>query len=317
MQYPWNHNRRFNAYANYFKHEFGERIQKLSIDAGFTCPNRDGTINTIGCTYCNNDAFNPSYCQPSKSITQQINEGIIFHEKRYRRAHKYLTYLQAYSNTHAPIDHLKKVYDEAIAHPKVVGLVIGTRPDCINDEILSYLQQLSKSHYITIEYGIESCYNKTLQRIHRGHTFEQAVEVIIKTKEYNIPVGAHLILGLPGESEEEMLKEAKIVSTLPIQSIKLHQLQIIKETPMANEYVKNPDAFNLFSLEQYIDFIIRFIEQVNPAIVIERFTSEVPPRFLVAPSWGLIRNDQILNLIEKKLEQNNTWQGKFYTNEKI
>lgn len=308
--YPWKHNRRFNAYAEYFKREFGIRVQKLSIDAGFTCPNRDGTLGTGGCSFCNNDAFNPSYCNPAKSVDQQITEGIGFHEKRYRRAGKFLAYFQAYSNTYKPLTELKKIFDEALRREEIIGLVIGTRPDCVDKEKLEYFRELSKQYYITIEYGIESCYNKTLFRINRGHTYEQSEEAIRTTAEMGINTGAHMIFGLPGESREEMLDQAEIISKLPLTSVKFHQLQILKNTLFAEEYKKHPEDFQLFSLEEYIDFIINFIERLSPDIIIERFAGEVPPRFLAERGWGLIRNDQILNMIEKRLEQMDTWQGK-------
>ncbi len=312
MEYPWGHNRRFNSYSEYFKKEFGERVQKVSVDAGFTCPNRDGSLAFGGCTYCNNDAFNPSYCSSTKSITQQLAEGIEFHLKRYRRANKYLAYFQTYSNTYGKLEHLKKIYAEALNHPKVIGLVIGTRPDCIDDEKLKYFQELNKDKYIILEYGIESCYNKTLKKINRQHTFEQSVEAIERTASFGIKTGAHIIFGLPEETREEMLQEATILSELPLNNIKFHQLQIIKNTAMAKNYVGSPKNFNLFSLEDYIEFIIKFIEKLNPEFIIERFTGEVPPRFLAGPNWGLIRNDQINSLIEKKLEKLNTWQGRLF-----
>ncbi len=312
MEYPWGHERRFNAYANYFRNHFGERVQKLSLDAGFTCPNRDGNVGFGGCTYCNNDAFNPSYCQPQKSVEQQINEGMEFHQNRYRRADKYLAYFQAYSNTYAGIDQLKSIYEQALQFPEVVGLVIGTRPDCINKEQLNYFKELSEKYYLIIEYGIESCYDKTLKRINRGHSYQQAVDAIHQTAELGIKTGAHMMFGLPGESREEMQTEAEILSKLPLNNIKFHQLQIIKGTQMENEYYENPDQFDFFELDEYIDFIIRFLEKLNPNFVVERFAGEVPPRFLVSPGWGKIRNDQILTMIEKQLEEKNTWQGKFF-----
>jgi len=312
MQYPWQHNRRFNAYAQYFKKQFGERVQKLTIDAGFTCPNRDGTLGVGGCTYCNNNAFNPSYCHPSKSIKEQIQEGIEFHANRYRRADKFLAYFQAYSNTYKPLDELKRLYEQALNRKEVVGLVIGTRPDCVDDQKLEYFKELSKEYYVIIEYGIESCYNKTLGRIRRGHSFEQSKDAIKATSAMGIRTGAHLIFGLPGESREEMLDQVDIISELPLNNIKFHQLQIIKNTPFADEYKKNQEIFNLFSLDEYLDFIVKFLERLNPNIVIERFAGEVPPRFLAVPGWGLIRNDQFLNMLENKLEELDTWQGKHY-----
>lgn len=312
MSYPWGHDRRFNAYSSYFRKLFGGRVQKLSIDAGFTCPNRDGSKGTGGCTYCNNDAFNPSYCSPDKSITLQIEEGISFHQKRYRRAGSYLAYFQAYSNTYSSLDTMKKRYSEALDYPGVIGLIIGTRPDCIDNEKLGYLKELSERYYVAIEYGIESCYDKTLKRINRGHSFNEAVEAVRATSELGIKTGGHFIFGLPGETREDMLAEADIISKLPLDTVKFHQLQIIKGTHMEKEYLENPSEFSLFSWEEYLDFFVRFIERLNPAIVVERFTGEAPPRFLKSQLWGKKRSDQIVGLIEKKLGELDTWQGRLY-----
>lgn len=310
FQFPWDHHRRFNSYNEYFKKTFGQRVQKLSIDAGFTCPNRDGTVGMGGCTFCNNDAFNPSYCQPAKSIRQQIEEGKQFHAWRYRRAVDYLAYFQAFSNTFAPLEHLKKIYDEALAVDGIIGLVIGTRPDCVDDEKLDYFQELSKKHYLIIEYGIESCYDETLEKINRGHTFEQSVEAIEKTASRGIKTGAHLIFGLPGETTAQMMAEAEILSKLPLNTLKFHQLQIVENTRMAFDYAQQPENFTFFTLDEYIELIVNFLELLNPKIVIERFAGEVPPRFLAGPGWGTIRYDQILQKIENRLEERNTWQGR-------
>jgi hypothetical protein len=308
--FPWGYARRFNSFTEYQKSKFGGRIQKLSMDAGFTCPNRDGTLGTGGCTYCDNDAFNPSYCRPEKSIRQQLSEGIAFHASRYRRASRFLAYFQPFSNTYASVEKLEQLYHEALAFPGVVGLVIGTRPDCVDDEKLALLKEISQHHYVMMEYGIESCNNETLDRINRRHSFEQTVETIRKTALLGIPAGGHLIFGLPGETREQMLQEAAIISRLPLQVIKFHQLQIFRNTVMASEYEQCPASFSLFELEEYIDFVIDFTERMSPAIMIERFASEAPPRFLVAPEWGRIRYDEVLRRIEQRLEERDTFQGK-------
>lgn len=310
--YSWGHQRRYNAYSQYFKNKFGKRVQKISVDAGFTCPNRDGNISRGGCTYCNNKAFNPSYCDPTKSIDKQVLEGIEFHKVRYRKAKNYLVYFQPYSNTYAPLSELKVLYESALKQPGVVGLVIGTRPDCIDDEKLKYLQELSKEYYIIVEYGVESIYNDTLKRINRQHSFEQSVDTIIKTADYDINVGAHFIFGLPGETREMMMDSVSTISKLPTTTIKFHQLQIVEGTTMAKDYKLNADDYNLFSFEEYIDFIVNFTERLIPEFIIERFAGEVPPRYLAGPGWGLIRNDQINVAIEKELEKRDTWQGKFF-----
>lgn len=311
-RFPWGHQRRFNAYSNYFRNIYGARVQKVSIDAGFTCPNRDGTKGTGGCSYCNNDAFSPSYCIPEKSVTKQIDEGIEFHRKRYRGAGSYLAYFQSYSNTYATLDKLRDLYSEALDHPQVVGLIIGTRPDCIDTEKLNYLSELSRKYYIAVEYGIESCYDKTLARINRGHTFREAFEAVRVTSEIGIKTGAHFIFGLPGETLDDMVAEADIISGMPLNSVKFHQLQIIKGTAIEKEFIENPSDFKLFSWTEYRDFFVRFLEKLNPGIVVERFTGEAPPRFLSNTIWGKKRTDEIVTLIEKRLEELDTWQGRLY-----
>jgi uncharacterized protein len=308
--FPWGHQRRFNSYSEHIRKIFGARVQKLSVDAGFSCPNRDGTIAAGGCTFCDNDAFNPSYCVPQKSIRQQLEEGMEFHKKRYRRSSKYLAYFQAYSNTHAPLNVLKNLYEEALATENVTGLVIGTRPDCVDAEKLDYIAVLSRKHYLVLEFGIESCNNKTLQAINRGHTFEQAVEVLLQCKAREIKTGAHFIIGLPGESRAEIMEQASIIARLPISSIKFHQLQILRNTAMEKDFQQYPEKYELFALDEYIDFITSYIELLPPALVIERFTAEVPPRYRIAPDWDLLRTDQILQMIEAKLDEKDTWQGK-------
>ena len=302
-------------------------MQKLSIDAGFCCPNRDGTLNTGGCTFCNNDAFNPSYCQPEKSITQQLDEGIEFHEWRYRKTGRYLAYFQAYSNTYAPLEVLKDRYEEALRHEGVVGLVIGTRPDCVDEAKLDYIATLAQRHYVAVEYGIESCYDKTLVRIHRGHDYACTVRAVEATARRGIHCGGHLILGLPGESREEMLAEAEMLSALPLESVKLHQLQILQGSLMAQEWARGEATAENgwlppFGLEEYIGLVCDFVERLRPDMVVERFAGEVPPRFQAAPerSWRrddgrLIRNEEIPQRVTAELEKRGTWQGCRWTGE--
>jgi radical SAM protein (TIGR01212 family) len=309
MEYAWGNHRRFNAYPDYMRKTFGSRVQKLTIDAGFSCPNRDGTKGSGGCTFCLNDAFNPSYCLPEKSVLQQIEEGITFHEKRYRRATKYLAYFQAFSNTHASVEVLEHIYRQALSHEGVIGLVIGTRPDCVDDVKLDLLSEISRKHYVIVEYGIESVHNNTLARINRCHTFEDAVYAINLTAQRGIPVGGHLIFGLPGESRQDMLQSAGIISKLPLTSIKFHQLQLFKGTRMAEEYHHHPEDFNWFDLNSYLEFMLEYIEQFSPDIVVERIAGETPPRFAALRPWGP-RYDQILVLFEKLLEERDGWQGK-------
>lgn len=308
--FPWGNKRRFNAYSDFLRRHYGTRLQKLSVNAGFSCPNRDGRKGWGGCVFCNNSAFNPSYCEPSKPIRVQLEEGKAFHAWRYRKSVKYIAYFQAYSNTYAPLEVLKARYEEALSVPGVAGLAIGTRPDCVNEEILDYLARLSERCLLHLEMGIESCYDKSLRWMKRGHGFECARKAFASAAERGIPTGTHLILGLPSQSREEDLEQAEMVSSLPVQSLKLHQLQIIKGTALERDYASDPDRFRFFSLEEYIDFVIDFTERLSPSICIERFSGEAPPRFQASPTFGMIRADMVLQRIEKRMEERDTWQGK-------
>ncbi len=309
--YPWNHEKPYNDFSTHFKKQFNERIQKIAVDAGFTCPNRNGAKGRGGCTYCNNDTFNPFYCSPSKSVTRQLQEGIAFFAKKYK-TQKYLAYFQAYSNTYADLETLKSYYSEALSVPGVIGLVIATRPDCVDEAILEYLQKLAEKYYIVLEYGIETCNNETLKNINRGHTFEESVNALEQSAGRNLHVGVHYIIGLPGDTRETNLAHAKILSELPFETLKLHQLQIIKGTKMAKQYAENPEMFNLFKAEEYIDFVVRFAERLNPNIIIERFISESPAELLIAPKWGGLKNFEIVAKIIKKFNESDSRQGKFY-----
>ncbi len=310
IPYPWGHDRPYNDYGSYIRRMFGGRVQKLSVNAGFTCPNRDGSKGRGGCTYCNNKTFRPDYCQPEKPVTVQLDEGVAVFEKKYPDM-KYLAYFQSYTNTYAPVEVLQNVYEEALSHPKVVGLVIGTRPDCVDDEILDYIADLAGKSYVAIEYGIESTLDRTLDKIKRYHDFETSVKAVQETHRRGIHAGGHLMLGLPGETREEMLEHAGRLSRLPLDSVKLHQLQIVKHTVMASQYRRTPDMFRFFELDEYIDFIVDFLERLSPSIVVERFTSQSPFRLLIAPRWG-VKNFEVVEMVVKKLHERHTYQGRLY-----
>lgn len=313
MIYPWGDNRPFNSYSGHFKKIFGKRIQKLTVNAGFTCPNRDGTAGYGGCSFCNNEAFTPSYCNPAKSIRQQIAEGIDFHRNRYRCADKYLVYFQSFSNTYAPLDTLREVYSQALDNPDVIGMVIGTRPDCIDDEKLNYLASLAENYYVAVEYGIESCYDQTLLRINRGHDFECARRAVTATAKRNIPVGAHFILGLPDESDQMLIDQTEIINSLPLTTVKFHQLQIFKNTAMADDWAAHPEQYHFRSPEEYIDLFIEILMRLRPDMVVERFAGEAPPRFHYGPAWGTIRNEQLLAMLEKRLTQRGCYQSMLWS----
>lgn len=304
--------RRFNSYSSYFRRVLGARTQKVAINAGFSCPNRDGRVGEGGCTFCNNSAFTPSYCEPTLSVTQQINEGVSFHLNRYRTATKYLAYFQSFSNTYAPLERLKELYDEALSHPLVAGVIIGTRPDCVDDEKLDYFAELARSKYVAIEYGVESTFDETLLQINRGHDFAQARWAIEESARRGIHTGAHFILGLPGESEQMLMEQIERINSLPLTTIKFHQLQIFRDTQMAQEYDLNPSKFRFWSKEEYIALFIRMLERLRPDLVVERFASEAPPRYHHGPNWGLVRNESLLNLFEKELARQETFQGRLY-----
>ena len=327
-RYGFPDGKRYNSFVGYFKRKYGERLQKIVLDAGFTCPNRDGKVGRGGCTYCDNAAFHPSYSTAGKSLHQQMDEGIEFHKVRYRTTEHYLAYFQSFSNTYAPLERLRDLYEEALMHPQVVRIVIGTRPDCVDEEKLDYLADLAqgrvlkgwsrslsgeecrKAPVVIVEYGIESCYDSTLKRINRGHDFETARRAVHMTAERGLDVGAHFILGLPGENRQMMLDSCSLINEMPLRSVKFHQLQIVKGTRMEKEYEERPEDFERFSLEEYLDFFADMLERLRPDLFIERFVGEVPPRFVNETPWGLIRNVELLRLLEKRLEERGTWQGK-------
>jgi radical SAM protein (TIGR01212 family) len=274
-------------FAEFLRGRFpDDKVQKISLDAGFTCPNRDGTKGRGGCIYCNNRTFNPNYCRAETSITQQLNEGVRFFGRKYPEM-KYLAYFQAYTNTYAPLPSLREKYEEALAVDGVVGLIIGTRPDCVPDDVLDYLASLTRQTFVMVEYGIESTSEETLRRINRCHTYEEAQDAVRRTAERDIPVGAHLILGLPGEMREQMLSHADRLSELPLTSLKLHQLQVIRDTALADEYLTYPERFNLFTADEYIALLKEFLVRLRADIYIDRFVSQSPRDLLIAPDWGL------------------------------
>jgi len=299
---------RYNEYGLWLKNQLGVKAQKISLNAGFTCPNRDGSIGTGGCTYCNNQTFNPDYCITTKPITQQLEEGKRFFARKYPDM-KYLAYFQAYTNTYGSVEMLRAKYEEALAVPDVIGIVIGTRPDCMPDALLDYLEELNSRTFLVIEYGIESVDDATLRRINRGHTHAQTVDAIMRTASRGIRVGAHLILGLPNEDRNALLHEAEILSSLPITLLKLHQLQLIKGTRMAEEFLANPSDFHLFTPEEYIDLVIDFIERLRPDIILERFVSQSPSSLLAVPGWGL-KNHEFVAQLHRRMNEKDTHQGR-------
>ncbi len=296
----------YNDFGTWIRKQFPDfRVQKISIDAGFSCPNRDGRLSSGGCTYCDNRTFNPSYCNRKKSITEQLEEGKRFFSRKYPDM-KFLAYFQAYTNTYAEVDQLRLMYEEALGVEDVVGIVIGTRPDCVSDELLDYLEELNRRTFVLVEYGIESANDDTLRRINRGHDFACSRDAVERTHRRGILTGGHIIIGLPGEDAEESLRQAPVISSLPLDILKIHQMQIIKGTRLAQEYAQTP--FHVYTVDEYVDVIVRYIQLLRKDLVLERFVSQSPKELLVAPRWGL-KNYEFTNLLNNRLKENNRLEG--------
>ena len=306
--FPWGSERRFYAYSHYCKTHYGGRIQKLPVDAGFSCPNRVSR-SYGGCTYCANNAFSPSYIAENDAIAVQLENGKAFFQKRYPSNNGYFAYFQSYSNTFASLDVLKQKYETALNVPDIKGLVISTRPDCLSDEVLDYLSELNTRTQLTMEIGVESFHNETLAHIHRGHTVECTFQAFEKLHSRNISVGAHLIFGLPNEKPEQWLSDVQLLNDLRPQFVKFHQLQIFKDTAMEAEYNAYPERFQPLSADQYVQFLCDYLENMSPDIVIERFSAEVPPRYLAVSHWHLLRHDALVRKIEGELMERGTYQG--------
>ena len=303
----------YNDYGTWLRQRFPYKVQKISVDAGFTCPNRDGRLGTGGCIYCNNDSFNPSYCQREKSVKQQLVEGKEFFRRKYPEM-RYMAYFQAFTNTYSTLDHLKSLYEEALDVEDVVGLVIGTRPDCIDDTLLDYLTQLTRQTMVTLEYGIETANDDTLRLIRRGHDFQCVRDAVERTKGRGIVIGGHVILGLPGEDAEESVRQATIMSELGLDVLKIHQMQIIRGTRLAQMYAENP--FHLYSPEEYSELIVRYLEHLSEDMVVERFASQSPKEMLIAPKWGL-KNYELTNLIVNKMKREGRRQGSLFVSNSL
>lgn len=296
---------RFNTFGSYLKKNFNTIIHKVNVDAGFTCPNRDGTLDVTGCIYCNNDSFRPSECKPQLSLREQIRKGISYLSLRYG-ARRFLVYFQPFTNTYASVSELEHLYAETLSHPAVIGIAIGTRPDCVDEEKISLIHSFAKKYFVLIEYGLQSIYDKTLEYIHRGHNYQAFLDAVNITAEKGIHIGAHIIVGFPTETKDEMLSIATEISKLPVEFIKIHQLQVVKDTPLASYYEKEP--FHVFSYEEYLDFVVDFIEHLSPKITIQRFFATAPPDILIAPKWGKSRH-QLMNEIKKRFIERNAMQG--------
>ncbi len=308
--------KRINFFRDYWKLKFGERVQKIPVNAGFSCPNRDGTISGNGCTYCLNAAFSPYYCRPEKGIDRQVREGMTFFRQKYN-SKKFIVYFQAFSGTHSSVDLLREIFSSALEIPGIAGLIVATRPDCVDKEKLEMLSGLGPGKFVGIELGIESCKNSTLQRLNRGHTFEQTVQAISLIHKFGIHLGGHLILGLPGETRQDNLNAAGTVSTLGLFSLKIHHLQILKGTAMDRDFARRRNDFDVYSLEGYIELLADFLEILSPEIMIDRLCNQSPRDLLVSPIWGGVKNGEFLSSLNEVMVRRQTWQGRLFNKTKI
>jgi radical SAM protein (TIGR01212 family) len=301
---------RYNSYGQFLKERFGCKVYKISVDGGFSCPNRDGIIGTGGCAYCSNDSFRPETANRLKSISQQVKDGIDHLTNRYG-AGKFLVYFQPYTNTYAPLDVLIPLYESALDHPDVIGLSVGTRPDCIDPEKIAWFEKLARNYFVTLEYGLQSIYDKTLANINRGHTYQCWVDAMEMTRNRGIWLCAHLILGFPWETREEMLASADALSGKGLNFLKLHHFHIVQNTPLANEYREKP--FPLIGFEDYVELVADFIERLDPDISIERFFGFAPIGQLIGPVWSKSKSG-IRYAIEQRLIARDTQQGQRFKN---
>jgi hypothetical protein len=296
----------YNSYGKFLQEKFGTRVHKVSVHAGFTCPNRDGTVARGGCTYCNIVSFTPESARPKYSVRDQIDSGIAFLKKRFD-AKKFIVYFQPFSNTYAPVEHLERLYRDALAHPEVVGFSIGTRPDCIDDEKLQMLAELSRETFVCLEYGIESVYDETLRLLNRGHDFACTARAFRRTREFGLHVSGHTILGFPNETEEQILASAAVVNELKPDVLKIHHLHIVKHTELARQYAAQP--FHVYAFNEWKNLVIRYLERLAPEIIIERLHGEAPRNLLIAPWWNLSKAE-IIRSLEHEMQRRGTFQGR-------
>lgn len=306
--FPWGDERRFNAYSHYCRVHYGGRIQRLPVDAGFSCPNRVSRSEG-GCTFCANSAFSPAYLSDSEDVVSQLENGKRFFQKRYPSNNGYFAYFQSYTNTYAPLEQLRSLFETALQVPDIKGVIVSTRPDCLSEAVLDYLSELNRRTLVCVEVGVESFHDETLAHVRRGHTVECAFEAFRRLRERGLPACAHLIFGLPGETPEQWLEDVRLLNQLKPQFVKFHQLQIVKNTPMEAEFRDHPERFHPFSADEYVRFLCDYLERLSTDIVIERFSAEVPPRYLAVSQWNLLRHDALVRKVEEELEQRGSWQG--------
>jgi radical SAM protein (TIGR01212 family) len=298
--------RRYRAFGRYLQERFGCRVYRVTIDAGFTCPNVDGTVAKGGCVYCDNRSFSPNRRLPRTSITAQVERGVAILSRRYRAEH-FLAYFQAATNTYAPVDKLRRLYDEALAHPRIIGLAVGTRPDCVPEEALNLLEGYARKQYVCLELGLQSMHDRSLDWINRGHHLDAFLDAVERCRRRPFEVCVHVILGLPGETPADMLATADLLARLPVHAVKIHNLHVVKDTPLEGMY--RAGQARMLDFEEYVGLVCDFLERLPPALVIHRLSGDAPPDYLVAPLWCLDK-PRLLRAIEAELERRDSWQGK-------
>ena len=300
---------RYYHYNFFLRQRFGQRVQKVSIDAGFTCPNVDGTVAKGGCTFCDNRSFSPSRRLPHQDILGQINEGIRRLKWRYE-VDQFLAYFQPATNTYAPLARLRPLYEAAISHPKVVGLAIGTRPDCVPDEVLDLLQEIAQRTYLSVEYGMQTIHNRSLDWMNRGHHYDAFLDAVERSRGRGFEICVHVMLGLPGESHDDMLATARELARLRVDAVKIHNLYAVKNTPLADQFARGEVA--LMEREEYISTLVDFLEHLPETTIIERISGEAPPSYFLGPTWSLDK-PAIRAALESEFERRDTWQGKRFS----
>lgn len=308
--YPWGDERPFYGSARYYRNTFDCEIRKLSIDAGFTCPNRDGRVGVGGCSFCNNEAFSPRYANRSMTITEQMERGREFHARSFVPGARWLVYFQSYTNTYGSGEELRKCYNEALQSEDVAGLIIGTRPDCVDESILDMIAELRQTHYVAVEFGMESSFDQTLRRVNRGHGWAESVRAVEMCHERAIPCGGHFIVGLPGESDEMFLRTIERINELLLDTVKFHQLQIFRGTAMERDYVAHPEQYHLYSIEEYVALLAEAVCRLRPDTAVERIVSEVPPRYRhEGLGWQGVKSHHVINRLCARLESIGGFQG--------
>ncbi|MFO0966909.1 MAG: TIGR01212 family radical SAM protein [Gemmataceae bacterium] len=298
--------RRYRPFSRFLKERFGGRVYRVTVDAGFTCPNVDGSVAKGGCVYCDNRSFSPNRRLPRQTIRQQVERGIAILQERFE-AERFLAYFQAATNTYAPVEKLRRLYDEALEHPRVVGLAIGTRPDCVPEETLDLVEEYAQRMYVCLELGLQTMHDRSLDWMNRGHHVDAFLDAVERCRRRSFELCVHVILGLPGESSEDMLGTADLIAALPVHAVKIHNLHVVHDTPLEEMYLRG--TVRMLDREEYVELVCDFLERLPPRMVIQRLTGDAPPDYLVAPEWcrdkqGLLRD------IEAELERRDSWQGK-------